>query len=348
MIVSRTSNEQGGYLLVEREQNDGIGWRLTYGVGQGASGKAAEVEGGGFVVAGTIIAPSMQNDLFVLRLDSVGSPLWERRFGGPNMDSLQKCRETRDGGYVLAALIVTDVGTQTQVIRLSATGEVLWTQNIDPGYRDEPLDIQELTNGDFVFTGFTSSRDPSTTGDFATTLVRLSPTGEIRWYREFMTGRHNTSFGAVVHEAHNGDLLVAGGAVNVEAETAGQDGFLMRTDAQGRQRWIRYYGAQADDSLRGIAETSSGDVVLCGRHDEALWILKVSSEGILLWEKLYFTGSSWGYAEAVSLPESGGILIFGRARGQWGTTSPIWIQTDSNGSVSSSVSRELEETAWKL
>ena len=59
--------------------------------------------GGGFLMAGTRIAPpSWYTDLFVLKVDAMGDTLWTRTYGGSFIDAGKSIQPTSDGGIIIA------------------------------------------------------------------------------------------------------------------------------------------------------------------------------------------------------------------------------------------------------
>ena len=56
----------------------------------------------GFVVAGWIRTPTANDDLSLIRLDSLGATLWTTLIGGSGRDRGFSVKQTTDGGFVMA------------------------------------------------------------------------------------------------------------------------------------------------------------------------------------------------------------------------------------------------------
>src|SRR4051812_45570976 len=75
-------------------------------------------------------------DYWLLKTDSLGMKQWDKRFGGISYDFLYSCRQTADGGYLLAGYSQSDSsGDKTQpsrggfdywIVKTDAAGTKQW------------------------------------------------------------------------------------------------------------------------------------------------------------------------------------------------------------------------------
>ena len=119
MITGSTISNDGDVSFSKGESDiwvvktDGQGrleWERTYG---GAAFDAAEAirptRDGGYVIAGNsrssdqdVSANAGQNDLWIIKIDSNGTFLWQQAFGGTGLEFGFDLIETTDGGILLA------------------------------------------------------------------------------------------------------------------------------------------------------------------------------------------------------------------------------------------------------
>jgi hypothetical protein len=112
------------------------------------------VAGGDFVVAGGDEEEGAPKSGLAWRLDRDGHVLWQKSFGGPR-GAITSSTLLPDGGFVLAGLTATSVGTDRggSVWRLDPDGNLLWQQTIagpTPGFISA---IDKFPDGRFVVAG---------------------------------------------------------------------------------------------------------------------------------------------------------------------------------------------------
>ncbi len=136
-----------------------------------------------------------------------------------------------------------------------------------------------------------------------------------------------------------------------------QDALLLKYSSTGTLLWQKTWGGSENDYAYTLSVDSSGDVYVggftlsfgAGSSDAIL--LKYSSGGTLLWQKIW-AGSSSGHAEGLSLDSSGKAYIGGVASnisGYWGTpsgteTSPAGTETSPSGLASDPSGTESNPT----
>ena len=105
-------------------------------------------------------------------------------------------------------------------------------------------------------------------------------------------------------------------------------------------QWAKTYGGNDRDWANSIQQTSDGGYIVLGRtnsfgfaHGPALWILKLSSEGDVEWQKIYGASSSDHQAHSIQQTMDGAYIVTGEAR-SWSAGSDIWVlKLSSEGDV---------------
>jgi hypothetical protein len=97
------------------------------------------------------------------------------------------------------------------------------------------------------------------------------------------TGRHLTVL-------KNGDIAVCGYGAG---PNGGTDFFLLLTDKDGNQKWIKYYGGGGDETCWSLDQTSDGGFILggyttsFGAGGDDFYIVKTDADGNAMWTKTY-------------------------------------------------------------
>ena len=69
---------------------------------------AQQTDDGGYILAGhTSSYGAGGYDFWIIKTDSSGNKLWDKTYGGTNMDSAYCVQQTDDGGYILTAVSYT-------------------------------------------------------------------------------------------------------------------------------------------------------------------------------------------------------------------------------------------------
>lgn len=110
-------------------------------------------------------------DIFVLKISFSGDVQWIKILGGSGSDSGVSIRETTDGGYILTGYSTSNDGDFSGmkkgseyifVIKLSIYGDIQWNKTFGGGEDDRGKSIKQTSDGGYVLTGWTESKD----GDF--------------------------------------------------------------------------------------------------------------------------------------------------------------------------------------
>ena len=80
------------------------GWKRTYGGSDYDAGRSvAQTSDGGYIVAGkTRSFGAGEDDVYLVKTDSVGDTIWMRTCGGSDRDYGRSVAQTSDGGYIVA------------------------------------------------------------------------------------------------------------------------------------------------------------------------------------------------------------------------------------------------------
>ncbi len=204
---------------------------------------------GGFVLAGESssgtngnkTSPGFGNsDLWVVRLDSEGNKLWDRSFGGSNIESVGLVKQTGDGGFVLAGSSESGAsgnkaspnfgGPDFWVVRLDPNGKRLWDKSFG-GTAEENLDFLDTTADGQIFLGGASHSNPSGNKTNQTQgywLIRLDASGNK--LAELGLGSYIVKVG----------LADDGGFVALNEQGANPGRTLYRFDSVGNPSWSYY------------------------------------------------------------------------------------------------------------
>ena len=178
----------GDYLYTIKQTSD-EGFILGGWSESGSSGDKTQVSRG-------------SDDYWIVKLDSNGTKLWDKSFGGASHDLLRSVYETADGSYILGGMSDSpaggdkssgnngSIGKDFWIIKLDDKGNKLWDKTIG-GTEDEVLSALHLcTDGSYLLAGYSASgvggnKSQANLGKEDYWLVKLDAQGNKVWDKTF-------------------------------------------------------------------------------------------------------------------------------------------------------------------
>lgn len=308
-----TINNGGGDIwVVKLDPVGNIEWERSFGgSGTDRSSYVAQTNDGGYVVLGS----TMSNDgdvtlnqggfdLWVVKLDALGSILWQRTLGGTNDEDGSQVTQLADGGYlVYGSTRSTDgdfVGNHGQndlwLVKLNSDGDILWQNALGGSSFEEPSSFDLTIDGGFILTGYTMSNNGDVNGLHGTQmdcwLVKVTASGDLEWQKAL--GGSDSDLGVFVTTSNDGGYLVSGIAYSNNGNVSGNHGgfggdiWLVKLGQSGNVLWQKCFGGDNDEQGAIVRPTFDGDYVLvgstsssdgdvtCGNGGRSIWLLKAT------------------------------------------------------------------------
>ncbi|QMU27231.1 T9SS type A sorting domain-containing protein [Adhaeribacter radiodurans] len=285
------------------------------------------------------------NDFWVVKSDASGRKIWDKRYGGTNHDYLNQVITTLDGGYLLGGSSLSnsggDKGQNSRggqdywIVKISNTGTKQWERRFGGTGTDDLRKVIQLSTGEYLLAGFSDSpvggdKSQASQGGRDYWIVKISAGGTKIWDKRY-GGNLNDNLESFVQTA-DGGFLLAGTSNSVvsgdktQASRGNNDYWVVRIDNKGQKLWDKRFGGSGDDQLFGAGRTVAGDFYLAGfsssgisgdksesnRGGKDFWMLKITANGVKLWDKR-FGGSSDDELRAIISTSDGGFLLGGRS-----------------------------------
>ncbi|AEV99273.1 hypothetical protein A4D02_32245 [Niastella koreensis] len=127
---------------------------------------------------------------------------------------------------------------------------------------------------------------------------------------------------------------------SVSVTGVSRDGILVKTDSLGRKQWAKYYGGLGSDSLVRVRRTSDNGYIAVGTTHSgrystgALWIMKVTSDGLTSWTKTIGFNTPFGeHGYDVIQTSDGGYAALGIYNQHAGHGEFLLARLQSNGNL---------------
>ena len=297
----------------------GLTWDRTYLQIDPAGGSSVEqTSDGGFIMT------ALSRGQWVMKANAAGIPQWQREYsaGGSGVVT-----QTGDGGFVLAS--------GDQLLKLSNRGGVEWSRLYGAPY-DALFTVHQTSDGGYVAMGNTQSIESGHV--FNAWILKLDSLGGIVWQKAF-PGQD----GYWVEQTSDGGYIMSG---TVLADGVGA-AWVAKLDAYGSISWQKAFEVSWHSPAYQVHQTLDGGYVVLAQIDNRVgqilfasseaWILRLDSEGRLLWQKS-FGAEGFAYPSSISQISDGGFVLAGRSNpaslnpliGIWG---PWLLKLDSSGNL---------------
>lgn len=348
-------------------QTPSIIWQNNFGGSWNDAGTSiCKTTDGGLMIAGNtrsddgnVIGNHGSVDCWLLKLDINYEIEWQKCYGGSESDATLCIIQTSDQGYIFSASSNSLNGDLTEnfgsldiwVVKLNSEGEIIWQKSIGSTNADYGQHIIETNVGDFIVAG--KWTNPDNYDDLQTFIIKLDFSGTIQWQKYF-GGSLQENANCIIQTNDNGFVFVGesnSSDGDLTDNYGGSDCWIAKIDSVGNLIWQKNIGGSSDDYASCIIQnydgsyimtgsTRSNDYDVSGNHGELdSWIVKLDSNGYILWQKCY-GGSSTDRAENIcSTPNSHYIFTGatfsedGDVSGKIGS-SDFWIvEIDNDGEI---------------
>lgn len=341
-----------------------IEWsRSLGGSGYDTGSAVVAAPDGGFIVTGKtdsndgdVSGNNGGYDLWIIRVDSAGNPLWQTCIGGEGDDGGTDVILTADGGYLVVGWtssfdeIMGSAGSRDSwIIKFDGNNEIEW-EILLGGQGDDILrDIIAANDGGYIAAGGSDLGN----GTYDLWVVKLSESGHMQW-EEYYGSSGNDEAYAITSIDSTGYLIAGYTEPDALSEVTGRgarDAIVIKIMNDGQVEWQALYGGSGIDEGHGVlfdpdkgqavivGATSSNDGDVSGnRGGQDLWTFALDPVGNLLWQRC-IGGTYTDDGESLVRISDGYVLcgytysndidVYGNHGG-----SDVWtVKIDENGAV---------------
>lgn len=223
----RSQHAGGDYWGLKLDVNGNKIWRRYFGGSFTDSAfDVVTTDDGGFILIGSSDSNDVDitnnkggYDFWIVKVGATGNMVWEKSFGGSQIDEARSITKTNDGNY----LIVGDSRSSDQdvsnskgaadmwLIKISDSGNLIWEKSFGGSSFDVARNISPTADGGFLLSGSSRSQDGDVEinkGQNDVWLVKIDNSGSLEW--QITLGGTKIDFAYSAVELDNGDIIVAG------------------------------------------------------------------------------------------------------------------------------------------
>jgi len=289
---------------------------------------------------------------------------WQKTFGGSKLDRASSICPTPDGGYTMIGYtesldgdIKNPIGYGDYFLsKMDRTGTIIWQKCLGGSSMDYPACIAPTKDEGYIASGYTFSNDKDVSGNHGYSdawIIKLNKSGGIQWQKCFGGSYSDNAYSVI--ETSDGGFIAAGFTESKDGDVGGNYGksdlWAIKLDSKGNLQWQKSFGGSEDDVATSVVEVKNGGYVIAGYTSSNdidvgnfkgavdAWILKLSPNGNMEWEKT-FGGSGVEYAQSIKPTADGGYVFTGMTTSNDGDVTKtygsgdLWIvKLDNQGKI---------------
>jgi len=267
-----------------------VKWAKTYGGANSEIGYSIkQTSDEGFIIAGhTNSFGVIDTDLWILKIDAIGSIEWQKTYGGNNYDFGRSILETPDGGFIIAGETSSfSADTDLWILKVDTNGNILWQKSYGGVGTDKAYCIQMTSDNGLIVAGETSSFNSQGADAW---IIKLNSVGDVVWQKAYGGDKNDVAY-YVQQISDRGYLVI--GKTNSFSSSGDYDFWVMKLDANGDLEWHKTYGGPNDDVAYSGYQTSDNGYIVAGKYTPSgtifsnIWVIKLNASGDIEWQKMY-------------------------------------------------------------
>jgi gliding motility-associated-like protein len=286
------------------------------------------------------------SDFWVVRIDSTGKKLWDKRMGGNEADICNGAVQNTQGYLLVGESRSPISGEKSQaskgwidywIVQIRPDGSVVWDKTYGGSEEDKAFSVVALPNEEgYIVAGHSISnaggdKSEDSRGGYDIWVLRIDGNGNKVWDKTFGgNGYDDYPSGMIVTK--DGNIAIACGTRSSQSgdKTGGfqgvKDYWILKISPDGNKIWDKSYGGDGDDSPRSLQELADESMIIVGNsaskvgpeksaphYGEAdFWLLRVDKNGNKIWDKS-FGGVNFDYGITIDQNKTGYFLVAGQS-----------------------------------
>ncbi len=287
-------------------------------------------------------------DYWVLKINSAGQKLWDKAYGGDQIESAASIVATTDGGFIIVGSSTSNIsGDKTEktygdrdywLLKINNAGQKIWDKTLGGRDSDDPCTILATLDGNFMVVGSSRSsisydKSELNIGGPATTdywVVKINSLGQKIWDKTLGGNQWDLAHSMIA--TSDGGFLIIGdsssGISGDKSETSDKyesDYWLIKINGTGQKLWDKTLGGDRADVPYKVVATSDGGFIVSGSSLSGItrdkteaniggtttdyWVMKVNNTGQKVWDKTLGGDNSDSSPNLVATPK--GFILAG-------------------------------------
>ncbi|UCE67082.1 MAG: T9SS type A sorting domain-containing protein [Candidatus Zixiibacteriota bacterium] len=263
VATGETNSFGAGYNDVYLVKTDGYGdtlWTATFGGPEYDRGNSIiQIDDGGYAIVGATESFGYgQMDVYLIRTDHEGNLLWQRTFGGDDIDYGECIQHSNDGGFIISGSTRSFSGMWNDVylIKTDIDGNMQWQRTYGLYEREVGFSVKQTFDGGYIIAG-----SMMTYGNLKDIyVIKTDANGDTVWTR--ILGGPDEDIAYSVIQSPDGSYFITG--FTYSYGFGASDIFLLHVGQYGDMLGMRTYGGDRTDIGYSIVESDPGEFIIAG------------------------------------------------------------------------------------
>lgn len=174
-------------IVIKMNEWGNITWQKTYGgTGTDVATWIIETSDGGFAVSGRTTSFGAGNfDVWILKLDSAGTVIWQKTYGGSSADTGNAIKEMAGGNFIVAGNTVSyGAGNYDYwIFKIDGSGTtILWQKTFGGSNLEIAYSVDTTSDGGCIVAGDTFSFGA---GTYDFWVIKFDSGGSVTWQKTY-------------------------------------------------------------------------------------------------------------------------------------------------------------------
>ncbi|MCF6279013.1 MAG: hypothetical protein L3J14_01560 [Flavobacteriaceae bacterium] len=239
----RSAQHAGGdYWTLKLDTNGDKIWRRYFGgTLTDSSYDVVSTNDNGFILIGSSDSNDVDitnnkgtYDFWIVKIDTDGNQVWQKSFGGSQIDEAKSIVKTTDGNYLIVGdsrssdVDVTNSKGAADIwlIKISDEGNLIWKKSYGGSSFDAARHISSTLDGGYIIAGSSRSQDIDVNinqGQNDAWILKIDNAGNIEWQKSF--GGTEIDFAYSTVELNNQSIIVVGESNSSNGDVLENKGF---------------------------------------------------------------------------------------------------------------------------
>lgn len=317
------------FYVIKTDPSGNLEWESTYGTSNREYAHSLrQTSDLGFIIAGTTQPIPGHRDIYLVKIDSLGTMQWDAvlGYGGNVHDDCYSVQQTSDDGYILVGntdSTLVGVGTDIYLVKTDSIGNLEWDIRFGGASSDWARSIDQTIDGGYFIAGGTYSYEA---GRYDYYVIKTDCDGNLDWDATFGGEESDRCQDGI--QTSDGGFVVTGYSNSFSSSC--DDVYVVKIDSLGMLEWEVVIGAEFDDQAYCIRQTIDEGYILAGNtvrsptgHPEG-YIIKLDQTGNVEWE-IICGGDGNEYLHSVQQTSDGGYISTGKTGSYGPGQYSVWL-----------------------
>lgn len=282
-------NGESDVYLIKTDKNGFTEWTRTFGdKGVDFGNSVQQTVDGGFIIVGATEQKMGKSDIYLIKTDITGNPIWIKTYGESLDDCGYSVQQTIDGGYIIAGRTQSDTTFNGNIILIKTNdnGIIKWKSILGKDIIEETISIQETSDLDLIIAATTEKHVTQRSSIY---LAKTDKNGKLIWERTVEEYFRTTS--SSILQTIDGGYIVVGTAGSITENSSNI--YAAKLDKNGNITWAKSYGGESSDVGESVDQTYDRGYIIAGatssfgKGNVDAFIIKIDENGNFQWQFIY-------------------------------------------------------------